>query len=75
MGPIDLNPGQSSRVGFTLASGPPEVQWIHPNTPTCLPPPTLTSAGQDRTALIVVVLTLACTALSLFDLVLLISGS
>jgi hypothetical protein len=55
-----------------------DVKWIRPNTPTHLPP-MLKSAAPNRTeranALIVIVLTLACTALSLFDLVLLASGS
>lgn len=77
MSPIDLSAGQSSGVGFTLASSV-DVKWIRPSTPTHLPP-MLKSAAPNRTeranALIVIVLTLACTALSLFDLVLLALGS
>ena len=79
MSPIDLSAGQSSGVGFTPASGSLDVKWNGPNTPTRLPPPVLKSAVPERTervnALIVIVLTLACTVLSLFDLFLLASGS
>jgi hypothetical protein len=78
MSPIDLSAGLPSRVGFTPASGPLEVKWIRPDTPAHLPPPMLKSV-QERTertnALIVIVLTLACTALSLYDLFLLAVGS
>lgn len=60
-------------------SGPPNVQWIRPpGTPTPWMPPPPSSPARDRTdrvhALIVIVLTLACTALAIFDLVLLASG-
>jgi hypothetical protein len=79
MSPFDLSAGQSSRVGFTSASGSPEVRWIRPGTPAHLPPPMSKSAAGERTerasALIVIALTLACTALSLYDLFLLASGS
>jgi hypothetical protein len=79
MSPFDLSTGQCSRVGFTPASGSPDVKWIRPNTPAYLPPPMLKSAVQERTertnALIVIVLTLACTALSFYNLFLLASGS
>jgi hypothetical protein len=79
MSPIELNAGQFGRVGFASASGAPDVRWIRPDTPTHLPPPMHKPAVQERTeranALIVIVLTLTCTALSLFDLFLLASGS
>jgi hypothetical protein len=79
MSRFDLNAGQSSRVGFTPASGPPDVKWIRPDSPTHLPTRMSKSDVQDRTeqanALIVMGLTLGCTALSLFDLFLLASGS
>jgi hypothetical protein len=79
MSPFDLSAGQSSRVGFTSASGLPDVKWIRPDTPTYLPPRMSKSALRERTeranALIVIVLTLACTALAIFDLFLLASGS
>jgi hypothetical protein len=74
MSPIDLSAGQSSRVGFTLASGSPNVTWNRPTTSI----PRLHSAApkgnEQLNALIVIVLTLACTVLSLFDLFLLASG-
>ena len=78
MGPIDLSAGQASRVGFTLARGSPDVKWIRPDSPAYLPLPMLKSAQQrtERTnALIVIVLTLACTALSVLDLFMLASGA
>ena len=79
MSPSDLGAGQCSRVGFMPASGSPDVKWIRPNTPAYLPPPMLKSAVQGRSertdALIVIVLTLASTALSFYDLFLLASGS
>jgi hypothetical protein len=78
MSPFDLSPGQSSHVGYVPASGSPDVKWIRPDTPAYLPPP-MSKAVQERTeranALIVIVLTLACTALSIFDLFLLASGA
>ena len=78
MSPFDLSAGQSSRVGFTSASGSLDVKWIRPDTPAHLPPP-MAKSVQGRTertnALIVIVLTLACTALSIFDLFLLAVGS
>lgn len=79
MSPFDLGAGQCGRVGFMPASGSPDVKWIRPNTPAYLPPPMLKSAVQQRSertdALIVIVLTLASTALSFYDLFLLASGS
>jgi len=79
MSPFDLSAGQSSRVGFAPASGSSEVTWIRPDRPTHLPPPMPKSAAGERTeranALIVIALTLACTALAVFDLFLLASGS
>jgi hypothetical protein len=79
MSPFDLSAGQSSHVGFTPASGSRDVQWIRPDTPTYLPPPMSKSAARERTeranALIVIALTLACTALAVFDLFLLAVGS
>jgi len=79
MSPFDLSAGRSSRVGLTRASGSSEVRWIRPDRPAHLPPPTAKSAVKERSertnALIVLVLTLACTALAVFDLFLLASGS
>jgi hypothetical protein len=79
MSPFDLITGQSGRVGFASASGSPDVKWIRPDTPAYLPPPMPKSTIQERAeranALIVIVLTLACTAMSLFDLFLLAAGS
>jgi hypothetical protein len=79
MSPFDVNAGQSSRLGFTPASGPSDVKWIRPDTPTYTPPPMSKSAARERTeranASIVIVLTLACTALAVFNLFLLASGA
>ncbi len=79
MSPFDLSAGQSSRVGFTPTSGAPDVRWIAPDRPAYLPPPMSKSAMKERSeranALIVLVLTLACTALAIFDLFLLAAGS
>ncbi len=78
MGPVDLSAGQASLVGFTLARGSPDVKWIRADSPAYLPPPMLKSAQQraERTnALIVIVLTLACTALSVLDLFMLATAS
>jgi hypothetical protein len=79
MSPFDLSAGQSSRVGFTPASGAPDVKWIAPDRPAYLPPPASKIAIQERseraTARIVIVLTLACTVLALYDLFLLAAGS
>jgi len=79
MSPFDVNAGQSSRLGFTPASGPSDVKWIRPDTPTYMPPPMSKSAARERTeranALIVIVLTLACTALAVFNLFLLAVGA
>ncbi|HYM45542.1 MAG TPA: hypothetical protein VES65_05200 [Solirubrobacteraceae bacterium] len=79
MSHLDLSAGQSGRVGFTPASGAPDVKWIRPDTLAYLPPPMSKSAVRERTeranALIVIMLTLACTALALYDLFLLALGS
>jgi hypothetical protein len=79
MSPFDLSAGQSNRVGFTPASGAPDVKWIRPDRPAYLPPPMSNAAATGRServnALIVIVLTLACTVLAVFDLFLLASGS
>jgi len=79
MSPFDLSAGQSSRVRFAPTSGPADVKWIAPDRPAYLPPPMSKTAIRERSeranALIVIVLTLACTAMSLFDLFLLASGS
>jgi hypothetical protein len=65
MTPVDLSTGL-------------DVKWIRDDRPTYLPPPMLKSA-QERTeranALIVTALTLACTAVALFDLFLAALGS
>ena len=79
MSPFDLSAGQSSRVGFTPASGAPDVKWIRPDRPAYLPPADIQVSSGERSeqanALIVIVLTLACTVLAIFDLFLLASGS
>ena len=79
MSPFDLGAGQSNRVGFTPASGAPDVKWIRPDRQAYLPPPMSKTAIRERSeranAMIVIVLSLACTALAIFDLFLLASGS
>jgi hypothetical protein len=79
MSPFDLSAGQSGRVGFMPASGPSDVKWIRPDRPVYLPPPMPKTEIRERSeranALIVLALTLACTALAIFDLFLLASGS
>ncbi len=60
-------------------SGAHDVQWIRPDRPAYLPPPMSKTPATERSeranALIVIVLTLACTALAVFDLFLLALGS
>jgi hypothetical protein len=79
MSPFDLNAGRPSQMGFTPAGSPPDVRWIPPSAPTHLPPPMPKSAARERSertsALVVIVLTLACTALALYDLLLLAMGA
>lgn len=79
MSPIGPHAGQSGRVRFEPASGAPDVKWIHSDRPAHLSSSMSKAAVEDRTertnALIVTVLTLACTALSLYDLFLLAAGS
>ena len=79
MSPFDLSAGQSNRVGFAPTSSAPDVKWIRPESPAYLPSPMSKSAATERSeranALIVIVLTLACTILAIFDLFLLASGS
>ncbi len=77
MSPLDLSAGSSGSMGFT-PGGSPDVRLIRPATPTYMPPPMPPAVGRhtDRmSALIVIALTLACTALALYDLVLLASGA
>jgi hypothetical protein len=58
---------------------PGGVHWIRPGQPQYVPPPMPTSAAQESSeranALIVIVLTFACTILAIFDLFLLASGT
>lgn len=79
MSPFDLGIEQSSRVGFAPTSGSSDVRWIRPDRPAYLPPPMSKRAMRERSeranALIVIGLTLACTVLAIFDLLLLASGS
>jgi hypothetical protein len=79
MSPLDPGAGQSGRVGFPPPSGPLDIKWIRPDRPTHLPPPMPASQAKERSeranALIVIVLTLACSALAIFDLFLLAAGT
>ncbi len=80
MSPFDLSAGQSSGVGFAPTSGAPDVRWIRPDRPAAyLPSPVAKAQAAERSeranAMIVIVLTLACTVLALYDLFLLAAGS
>jgi hypothetical protein len=78
MSPFDPSAGRSGHVGFTPMSGSPEVRLIRPATPTHLPPPMPKPPARERSertsALIVIMLTLACTALAFYDMFLLAAG-
>jgi hypothetical protein len=60
-------------------TGSRDVHWIRPDGPAYLPPPMSETPATERSerahALIVIVLTLACTALAVFDLFLLALGA
>jgi len=79
MSRFDLSAGRSNHMGLTPAGASPDVRWIRPRAPSHLPPPMPESAARERTervnALIVIALTLTCTALALYDLFLLAAGS
>ena len=66
-------------MGFVSANGPTDVKWIRPDGQPYRSSPGSRSAGTARgdqaNAWIVIVLTLACTTLALFDLFLLAVGS
>ncbi len=65
-------------MGFTPASAA-DVRVIRLDRPSYLPPPMPGSQATARSerahALVVIVLTLACTALAIFDLFLLAAGA
>jgi hypothetical protein len=69
-------PRSKGLVGAGLPDGGHEVRWIRPQRGVYLPPPK--PAGRSRSeqapAIVVILLTLACTALCIFDLFLLASG-
>jgi len=75
---FDLSAERPRHVGFTPASAA-NVRVIRPDGPSYLPPPMPSSqaaARSERThALVVIVLSLACTALAIFDLFLLAAGA
>jgi hypothetical protein len=79
MSPFDSSTGQFGHVELTPASGPSDVKWIRPGGQAYLPPSLSKSMHTERSeqvnALVVFVLTLACTALAVFDLFLLAVGS
>ena len=78
MSPFDPRAGRSGHVGFTPASAA-NVKVVRLDGPSYLPPPMPSSQAtthSERThALVVIVLTLACTALAIFDLFLLAVGA
>jgi hypothetical protein len=63
-------------TGAGLPDGGHEVKWIGPQRSVHLPPPMPTgrSRSEQAPALVVILLTLACTALCVFDLFLLAAG-
>ncbi len=78
MSSFDLSAGRPGPVGFNPASAA-NVRVLRPDGPSYLPPPmpgSQATAHSERThALVVIVLTLACTALAIFDLFLLAVGA
>jgi hypothetical protein len=71
--PLDPRAGHSGSVGFK-PGGSPDVRLTRPATPTYAPPPmppVVRRHTHRMSALVVIALTLACTALALYDLVLL----
>jgi hypothetical protein len=77
MSHFDLSAGQYSHVGFTPASAP-DVKLIRPDSQAYLPPMSpsgATERSERATARIVIVLTIACTVLALYDLFLLAAGT
>ncbi len=78
MSSFDPSAGRSGHVGFTPASAA-NVRVIRPDGPSYLPPPVprsqATAHSERARALVVIVLTLACTALAIFDLFLLAAGA
>jgi hypothetical protein len=79
MSDFDFGAGQPGRIASTPKIGQPKVEWIRPHAPRYAPRQMLKSTGQERSertnAMIVIVLTLACTAMAIVDLFLLASGS
>jgi hypothetical protein len=76
MSSLDPHGGRSS--GLTFAGGAPDVRWIRPDMPglgASTSKPAATQRGERANAAIVIALTLGCTALAIFDLLLLASGS
>ena len=79
MSPFDLSAGMSGRVGLVPTSGPSDVKWIAPDSHAYVPPPMGASRAVERSeranALIVILLTLACTILAIYDLFILAAGA
>lgn len=79
MNPFDPGVARSHGAVHTTASASRDVRLIRPDRPSGLPVPISKSASHGRSeradAWIVLGLTFACTALSLYDLLLLASGS
>jgi len=76
---FDLSASPFSHIGFAPTSDAQDIKWIRPDRPAYLAPPIPETPATERSerakALIVIVLTLACTVLAIFDLILLASGS
>jgi hypothetical protein len=79
MSPYSLGRSQVYGSSATAMSPSHEVSWIRPQSQSYAPPPMRPSQARERAeranASVVIMLTLACTALSIFDLFLLAAGS
>jgi hypothetical protein len=78
MGELETTRGRSGAIGVTPAHREPTLLWIRPDKETYVPPPSWRVQPRRRsestTAMIVVVLTFACTLLAIFDLIQLAAG-
>ncbi len=79
MSDLLFSAGQPGRDASTPSNGQPEVEWIRPHAPRYAPQPMSKPTARERSeranAMIVIWLTLACTAMAIFDLFLLASSS
>ncbi len=69
MSASDFGVGNTRRLPASPGTGSAKLTWVNPDVPT----PTSTAGGRTvaTNALVVILLTMACTGLAVFDLVLL----